>query len=107
MAHGRCIAPHLHADSPCPEEYNTDWTDDDDINVWRGLTYKRDLIIHEALMKRQPVQYISGGTSLRPIIEPMDTCFVYPIDDAKWEIRAGDIVFSMVQPKMLYYTHMV
>ena len=96
----------LHADSPCPKGFDVDWTDSKDDAVWRALNKKRNDIVREALLTRNPVQYVSTGNSLKPLICSNDTCFVWPIDE-NITIRAGDIVFCHVQPGWRYYTHMV
>ena len=96
----------LHADSPCPPGFDKDWTDSKDDAVCRALSKERYDIMRRALLSGNPIQYVSTGNSLKPLINSKDTCFVWPIDNTM-TIRAGDIVFCHVQPGWRYYTHMV
>ena len=100
----------LHADCECPEQFDYDWTDlATEEAAWRAKNYKRNLIIQEALLAGNPVQYVSSGNSLAPLVMSQDTCYVYPVNetDKALSIKPGDIVFCCVRPRCNYYTHLV
>ena len=61
----------------------------------------------ELLHKGEPVQFRSSGRSLAPLVFSGDVCFIWPILRGKTIIEAGDIVFCEVQPKNLFYCHLV
>ena len=61
----------------------------------------------ESLLAGYPIQYKSNGTSLQPLVWSGDVCFIWPIMHGITRIQPGDIVFCQVQPKNLYYVHLV
>ena len=58
-------------------------------------------------MHGTPVQFISSGRSLEPLVWSGDNIVLYPIIPTVTKIQAGDIVFCAVQPNDRYYVHLV
>ena len=58
----------VHGSHIAPPEFEHDWTDTDDLDIWRFLTNKRYDIMREALLKGFPVQFKSSGRSLEPLV---------------------------------------
>ena len=71
------------------------------------LSHKRNDMMKELLGRGEPVQFRSTGKSLEPLVFSGDVCFIWPILWGKTIIQPGDIVFCEVQPKNLYYCHLV
>ena len=91
-----------------PHDYDYDWTDNPDEDIWQFLTSKRYDIMREVLLDGNPVQTKSGGKSLQPLVFSGDTCFFNPIlPGCNSNIGAGDLVFCRVQPNDRYYCHLV
>ena len=61
----------------------------------------------ELLMHGIPVQFMSSGRSLEPLVCSGENIVLYPIITGITNIRAGDIVFCSVQPSDRYYVHLV
>ena len=91
-----------------PDQFDHDWTDSVDKQVWQFLSNKRYEMMKEALLRGETVQFRGSGNSLFPFVRSGDVCFLEPIGAGLHaKILPGDIVFCAVQPKDLYYVHLV
>ena len=99
---------HYVVDARCvaPSGYNEDWTNTMDEDKWRYRSEKRNIMMRTCLKNDIPIQFVSGGKSLEPLVFSGDTCFLWPVT-GRTEILPGDIVFCEVQPKGYFYTHLV
>ena len=97
----------VHAEDPPGNKKDYDWVTKcaSDDGKWIFWSTKRLHLMREVLTTGIPVQYRSSGTSLAPLVNSNDICYIYPIkyDD---EIEAGDIVFCSVQGGDRLYVHL-
>ena len=64
--------------------------------------------MREALLEGSPVQFMSSGRSLDPLVFSGDTWVFNPtLPGCNSSIKAGDIVFCHVQPNSRYYCHLL
>ena len=81
-----------------PAEYDEDWTDTKDEDLWRFLCEQRNELMKKARLAGEPVQFKSKGRNLERLVFSGDTCYLWPITPYT-SIEPGDIVFAEVQPK--------
>ena len=109
----------VSGDINAPELFDYDWVDHEStrpqnltgrepLEIWRWFNEKRYRLIREVLMRGQSVQLRSSGNSLVPIIYPNDITFIRPIlPGCNSQIKAGDVIFCLVQPNDRWYIHLV
>ena len=86
----------------------------------QNLRERRHLLIRESLEEGRSVFYKSTGDSMWPLVQSGDACTFYPIqavtakkgrcvtiNKEESEIEVGDIVFCRVNPRWLFYAHIV
>ena len=120
--------PDLVLEGPheAPIEYHEDWTrvpgSGHDPELWERelrLRDSRNRLIRDNLTGGRSAFYKSSGDSMWPLVQSNDACTIHPIqavtaNGGKYsiqkeasEIDVGDIVFCRVQPKNLFYAHVV
>jgi hypothetical protein len=117
------VLEHPHQAHP---RYHQDWTlvegSDRDPEQWElehQLRDRRNLLIQKQLVAGLSVFYKSSGQSMWPLVQSGDACTFHPIQAVTAKagtysiqkeaskIDVGDVVFCIVQPKRLFYAHLV
>jgi len=86
-----------------------DWTLHDDWCIENHLRWERNVMIKEQLQKGVNVCYRSSGNSMWPTVKSGDLCEFapFPAASSAEDIQVNDIVFCEVQPRNLFYAHIV
>ena len=101
--------PHLileaHEVQP-GDEFDKDWTLNEDQVEERRLREVRNELIREHLAKGKTVSFRQSGWSLWPRVCSNDSCTYIPVR-FEGQVLEGDIVFCIVQPSGYDYAHLV
>ena len=86
--------------------HDVDWTLHSDWGIELHRRHERNKLIKAALIEGNTIAFRSSGHSLHPRVRDNDSCSYEPVTDAA-DIQVHDVVFCEVQPRNLFYAHVV